>query len=64
MTKRPHSPSGLPPAVDEPDEAIGRNVDSVLTPKEVIIECQKRDDYPASLKRLLDTIETYSITWW
>ena len=28
--------------------------------KKVIIECQKHDDYQASLKWLLDTLETYS----
>lgn len=28
--------------------------------KKVIIECQKHDDYQASLRWLLDTLETYS----
>jgi len=28
--------------------------------KKVIIECQKHDDYQASLKWLLDTLENYS----
>ena len=29
--------------------------------KKVIIECQKHDDYQASLKWLLDTLESYSV---
>lgn len=39
----------------------GRREQFVYRGKKVIIECQKHDDYQASLKWLLDTLETYSV---
>ena len=39
----------------------GRREQFIYRGKKVIIECQKHDDYQASLKWLLDTLDTYSV---